>query len=402
MTSISRLEEHGIPVTAAGSLETSTVVYNVDQLRSLLDTGADAEGRAAHFAALFDGIAPAAAAAPGTPGGDGGASLAARISAHVIGNAELSDEDRAAIAPAFPLTVHVSAATDPVVISTPKDLSTPDGRPAIVTYTDLVLDQGGYFICKNTPLLFTCTTLTRHGNTGTSAADFNILGVDGDTPPTPATPPPASQAATGYNGECSSAGISGRGGGTGNPGSPGTPGTGGGAGGNGTASQQATIRILETLTATTITVFAQSGTGGRGGNGGQGGPGQQGGNGGNGVTCGCTGNSGGPGGDGGSGGPGGPAGPGGNAADPQGNVQVQVPLPGDVAKISPAPAQAPPGAAGTPGPGGTPGSGGSGGSKGKDNNAGGNGGSGNYGPAGAQAQAGTLTGKAPVISVTTV
>jgi hypothetical protein len=54
MTTISNLEAHGIPVTGDGKLvKTTTVVQNVDQLRSLLDHGFDQAGREAHYQALF-------------------------------------------------------------------------------------------------------------------------------------------------------------------------------------------------------------------------------------------------------------------------------------------------------------------------------------------------------------
>ena len=401
MTTISQLEAHGIPVTSIGrSLETTTVVYDVDQLRSLLDLGLDHQGRQAHYEALFEGAQSAtpasrAVAAPD----DGGASLAGRIAAHVIGNAELSAQDRAEIAPVFPLTAHVSADPGPLTVNSKYDLSTPDGSLRIASFTDVTLEQGGYFVCQGTPLIFTCNTLTRTGNSGTGSADFNILGKVGATPPTPPTPGAASQAAAGYTGECSSVGIAGHGGGPGNPGAPGTPGTPGAPGNPGAPSMQATITIQQALTASQLTIYSQSGPGGQGGNGGQGGPGQQGGNGGNGVTCECTGNAGGQGGDGGTGGTGGAAGNGGNGVDAGGNVVIRVPRQSDVAKVTSTTAPAPPGGPGVPGPGGTPGTGGSGGSKGKNNNDGSGGGSGNYGATGAQGQPGTGSGKPAQITV---
>jgi hypothetical protein len=394
MTTIRQLEQHGVPVSAtSGPLETRIVVYDVDQLRSLLDHGLDEHGRRTHYQALFDGIA--------TPD-DAGAKLAQRVAAHVIGNTELSAQDRTDTAPVFPLTVHVSAGATPLVVNSRYDLSTPDGSPRIVSFSDVTLEQGGYFVCQGTPLAFTCDTLTRTGNSGSSAADFNILGRTGATPATPPVPGGASQAAGGYPGECSSAGIAGHGGGPGNPGAAGTPGTAGSPGSPGTPSMQATITIQQTLTVpagATLTVYSQSGPGGRGGDGGQGGPGQQGGNGGNGVTCGCTGNAGGSGGDGGNGGPGGAAGNGGNGVDAAGNVVIKVPTQADVAKVSYTTAPAPPGAPGMPGPGGTPGSGGNGGSGGKGNSGGSGGGTGSYGATGPQGQPGTVTGKAAQITV---
>jgi hypothetical protein len=394
VTTISRLEAHGVPVSAIGGpVETRVVVYNVDQLHSLLDSGLDQQGRKAHYQALFDGVA--------TPQ-DAGAQLAQQVSAHVIGNGELSAQERADTASVFPLTVSVSAAATPLTVSSRYDLSTPDGSPRIVSFTDVILEQGGYFVCNGTPLSFTCNTLTRTGNSGTSAADFSILGRTGKTPATPPTPATATQAAGGYGGECSSAGIAGHGGGAGNAGAAGTPGTPGSPGGQGAPSMQATITIQQKLTVpagATLTIYSQSGLGGQGGNGGQGGQGQQGGNGGSGVTCGCTGNAGGQGGDGGHGGPGGAAGNGGNGVDAAGNVVIRVPAQTDVGKVSYTTAPVPPGAPGTPGPGGLPGSGGTGGGGGKNNNGGSAGGSGAYGASGALGQPGTVSGKAAQITV---
>lgn len=203
MTTIDQLAANGIPVTApanGGPVETKTVVHNVDQLRSLLDLGLDQQGRQAHYEALFNGIQPAATATQAAVTGaqstaaDGGTLLSHRIAAHVVGNADLSDEDRAAIAPAFPLTAHVTAAPGPITVSSKYDLSTPDGSVRIVSFTDVTLEQGGYFVCESTPLSFTCVTLTRIGTSGSSAADFNILGKKGATPATPPTPAAPGQA----------------------------------------------------------------------------------------------------------------------------------------------------------------------------------------------------------------
>jgi hypothetical protein len=392
MTTISNLEAHGIPVTAYGKpLDTTKVVYSPEELRSLLDLGLDEQGREAHYQALYGGITPA----------NTGASIAQTISAHVVGNAALSDEAKAQAATAFPLTVHVAAAAGPLTVNaanSPYDLSTPDGSLKTVTYTDVIIEQGGYFVCYATPLSFTCTTLTRVGNSGSGAADFNIQGRTGSTPAAPGAPTGATQASGGYGGECSSAGISGHGGGPGNPGATGTPGTSGGPGGDGLPSQQATIVIQTTLN-NPITIFTQSGPGGTGGNGGPGGPGQQGGNGGGGVTCGCTGNAGGQGGDGGTGGTGGTAGNGGNGVDAHANIAVYVPSPADVGKVTYASQSAFPGNPGTPGTGGPGGGGGTGGGGGKDNGGGSHGGTGAQGATGARGLAGAGTGVAASVTV---
>jgi hypothetical protein len=403
MTTIAGLEAHGIPVTAlaaAGLAETKTVVHDVGQLRSLLDQGLDQQGRQAHHDALFNGIQPAATG--GAAADDaGGAALSQRIAAHVVGNANLSDEDHAAIAPAFPLTAHVTAATGPLTVRSRYDLSTPDGSMRIASFTDVTLEQGGYFVCESTPLTFTCATLTRNGTSGSSGADFSILGKTGATPPTPPAPAGSGQAAAGPPGLCYAAGVAGPGGGNGSAGAPGAPGTAGVTGGPGTPSMPATINIQTALTVTgPLTVYSQSGPGGQGGNGGAGGPGQQGGNGGNGVSCDCTGNGGGQGGPGGRGGDGGAAGNGGNAVNAAGNVVIRVPGQADVAKVHFTTAVAPPGAVGQPGPGGPGGAGGSGGSGGKDSPGGGPGGSSGPGATGAPGQPGTVSGRAAQITVT--
>ena len=386
MTTITNLEAHGIPVTASGKLvQTTTVVQNVDQLRSLFDHGFDEAGREAHFQALFGGIS--------TPEGTG-ASTAQRLAAHVVGNGELSGEDKAAVAGAFPMTVHVIAApktAGPITVNSPTVLNKGNG-PTIVSFSDVILDQGGYFVCEGSILSFTCTTLKRNGNTGSSSvADFNILGSTPDTPATPPAPATPGQAAAGANGDCSSAGIAGRSGSNGNAGGPGTPGAAGTPGGTGIASQAATIKITGTLY-DPITIYSQSGNGGHGGNGGPGGVGQQGGNGGNGATCDCTGNGAGNGGDGGTGGTGGAAGNGGNARNAQGNVTVYVPGQADTGKVTFTPATANPGNPGTPGGGGGGGGGGAKGSGGKHNGDGSSGGSGAPGGTGAQGQPGTEYG----------
>lgn len=411
MTTISKLKAHGIPASALSGkpLDTTLVVYDVDQLRSLLDVGLDAHGRQAHYEALFHGVASIApdsvALATVTPetvtpeaaADDGGASIANRIAAHVFGNGTLSAGDRAEVAAAFPMPLHVSAATGPITVNSRYDLSTPDGSPRVVSFTDVILEQGGYFVCESTPLVFTCDTLTRTGTSG-ALADFIITGRTGVKPGTPPPPAPASQAASGAPGECSSAGIAGHGGGAGSPGAPGAKGTDGTRGNNGTPSMATTITIQQTLTGK-ITVWTQSGPGGPGGDGGQGAQGQQGGNGGNGVTCGCTGNAGGPGGNGGRGGPGGRAGDGGNGVDAAGNIVIRVPTPDDVPNVTYTPQKAQPGLPGAPGQGGQGGSGGNGSSGGKYNGGGGGGGTGSQGAVGGQGNPGTIAGNAADVTV---
>lgn len=385
MALIEQLKQLGVPVqpNSDGVIDTSVLVYDVDQLKDLLDLGDAPDVRQEHHEALLAGI---------DPGGDLDDGLVRRVHAHVFGSAEISDEDRALAQAVFPLRVSVLAAPGPWVVNSPQDLSTSDGSLKRVDVTDLTLEQGGSFTVRATPLLFTCTTFTRTGNTGSSLADFNILGRTGTTPNQPAQPGAATQAGTGKVGECSSGGIAGPGGGPGTPGAPGTPGTAGDPGAPGTPSQQATIVISQKLTADQITIFTQSGIGGQGAHGGQGGNGQQGGNGGNGVDCGCTGNAGGPGADGGVGGKGGKAGDGGNGVDAAGNIVVRVPFQADTTKIVGTAIPAPPGAPGGRGDGGNGGTGGTGGSAGKHNDGGGGGGTAGQGPTGDPGAYGTHTG----------
>jgi hypothetical protein len=404
MTTISRLEALGVPAAKAseGPVETKVVIHSASQLRSLLDLGLDKKGRQAHYEALFASQQPAGAPTEATQpaADDGGLSIVNRITEHVFGNRVLSAQDSAEIAPAFPMTLHVSLASGPLTVSSRYDLSTPDGSPRTVTFTDVTLAPGGYFVCQNTPLTFICSTLTRTGERGTNAPDFSILGLTGETPATPATPAGASRAADGGPGECSSAGIAGHGGGTGSPGAPGTPGTEGAPGNPGRPSMQATIKITDALNMDSLTVFTQSGPGGQGGNGGAGGPGQSGGNGGNGVTCDCTGNAGGPGGNGGAGGPGGRAGNGGNGVDAAGDIAIFVPSSDDVRKVSTSSAPAAPGGPGQPGPGGPSGAGGASSSGGKNNSGGSAGGTGSPGAVGGQGVPGTVTGNSAQFTVT--
>jgi hypothetical protein len=392
---IDRLPDFGIPQSAiAGGqpLDTTITVYNVDQLRDLLDVGLDDDARAEHLDALYDGVE--------IPHEDGHPTLVHRVERHVVGAKQLSADDRAAVKQVFPLQVKVLASPGPIKINAPKDLSTPDGSLSVVDATDVTIEQGGYFFCRSTPLMFTCNTLTRTGNTGSSSwSDFNILGKVGSTPATPPQPPAAGQAGKGKDGECSSGGVAGTGGQKGNNGEQGTKGTDGDPGGDGTPSQQATIVIKSTLTADKITVFTQSGPGGKGSDGGQGATGQQGGNGGNGVTCGCTGNGGGPGGEGGRGGPGGRAGDGGNGVSAAANIVVKVPQDADRRKVEPKSADAPPGDPGTPGKGGDGGLGGTGGSAGKQNSGGGTPGRANQGDPGGRGSRGTGIGSPAGVTV---
>jgi hypothetical protein len=328
-----------------GVIFTPVDVQDVDGLRSLLDVGFSGERRQAHFDALFQSI-------------ESEGTLLHRVHRFLLGNDELSAEDRAVVASVFPLTVAVTTAPGPITVNSPVDLSSPTGTN-VVCFTDVTLEQGGSFTCAATNLSFTCDTLTRNGSTGSSAADFNILGKPGAPQPTPQTPAAPPQAGQGTNSSCSSPGVSGPTGGKGNNGVLSSNGIQGHTGNNGTPSLPATIMIKQALKlvapVAALTFFGQSGAGGNGGDGGKGGPGQQGGKGGTGSGCCGECSNGGTGGDGGKGGTGGQAGNGGNGLDAAGNITVATPSDTDWQSLSYTPSKAPPGKAGNPGGGGDPG-----------------------------------------------
>ena len=145
------------------AVDTEVIVYDLDGLRLLFDLALGEGARDAHFKALFDGID-----VPDDPD----LALLRRAHGHMIGNETLSDEDRAAVDPIFPITVALTVADGPLTVDKPYDLSTTDGTPRVVSFTDVTIAQGGYFTCYATPLLFSCDTLTRTGDTGGTMADF--------------------------------------------------------------------------------------------------------------------------------------------------------------------------------------------------------------------------------------
>lgn len=400
-----------------GTVQTRINLHNETQLKDLLDIGLSPEQRSQHAGALLDSIT--------VPGGQSGVPLLHRLIRHVIGNDELSDEDRAQLAPALPITAHVitqkpavppakgpGGGTKPVPMQVNYvwDVSTPDGSLKVIDLPNgIELLNGGCIVARSTPLHFSCAFLTREGAPPAGYGDFNILGATGAPVPTPPTPPPpAAQAAAGAPGQCSSAGIAGEGGGPGSPGLPqGTAGAAGLVGSNGVASAIATISIKDSLgfhaaPKQQLVVATQSGPGGQGGDGGQGGPGQQGGNGGNGATCDCTGNNGGAAGPGGKGGTGGRAGDGGNGTAAAGNIAVLLPRGTSTSVVQAVSTPAPPGQPGNPGPGGPGGAAGQPGAAGKHSTAGATAGPGPAGDPGAPGNAGTQTGAAAQVTVTSL
>ena len=99
------LSSLGVPEGTAsdGTVQTRINLHNETQLKDLLDIGLSPEQRSQHADALLDGIT--------VPGGQPGVPLLHRLIRHVIGNDELSDEDRAQLAPALPITAHVTTQT---------------------------------------------------------------------------------------------------------------------------------------------------------------------------------------------------------------------------------------------------------------------------------------------------
>jgi len=422
------LSNLGVPDGAAsdGTLNTRINLHNVTQLRDLLDTGLSPEQRAQHADALLDGIT--------APADQPGVALQHRLVRHVVGNDELSEEDRAQLAPALPITAHVTTQPPgvgtggksttlgpqppgggtaqppvggPMQVNYVWDVSTPDGSLKVIALPNgIELLDGGCIVARSTPLHFTCGSLTRTGGPPAGySGDFNILGTTGTpaaTPPAPLTP---DQAPAGAPGQCSSAGIAGQGGGPGAPGQQGTAGAAGLRGHDGIASALASIVIMGSLELSkaakkALVVATQSGPGGPGGAGGPGGDGGQGGNGGDGATCDCTGSGGGAAGPGGRGGTGGRAGDGGNGVDAAGNITVFLPHGTSASLVQPAPSPAPPGQPGQPGPGGPGGPAGVPGTAGKNNSAGAVAGSGPIGDPGGPGNPGTHTGAAAQVTVT--
>jgi hypothetical protein len=395
------LSSLGVPESAASN-GTSIGLHNVAQLRDLLDIGLPAEQRAQHADALVGG-----GTAPGgtAPGGQPGVSLTQRLIQSVVGNDELSAEDQAQLAPAFPITAHVTAQTadaPPMQVNYVWDVSTADGTIKVISLLNgIELQAGGCIVARATPLHFSCTSFTRTGGPPPGySGDFNILGRPGGPVPIPLTPTTPGQAAAGAPGQCTSAGIAGDGGGNGTPGLQGTKGDPGVRGNDGIASAIATIAITDSMnvagaTSKLLVVMTQSGPGGPGGTGGQGATGQQGGNGGDGANCECTGNGGGSAGAGGRGGSGGAAGDGGNGVDAAGDIALYLPKGVSTKLLQFVPIPALPGPAGNPGLGGNGGAPGKAGAAGKNNSAGGSASSGPTGNPGGAAPgiSGTHTGK---------
>jgi hypothetical protein len=397
------LSSLGVPegATSNGVVQTRVSLHNETQLKDLLDNGLPPQQRAQHADALLDGVT--------APAGQPHVPLLHALIRHVIGNDELTADDRARLALALPITAHVLTqppAASPMQVNYVWDVSTPDGTLKVIDLPNgIELQDGGCIVARSTPLHFTCSSLTRTGGPPAGySGDFNVLGTKGAPVAAPPAAPGAGQAANGAPGQCTAAGVAGNGGQPGAPGQAGAAGTAGLTGSNGVASAIATIAITGKLTLTGATrqhliVATQSGPGGDGGNGGQGGPGQQGGNGGNGATCDCVGNGGGDAGGGGQGGTGGQAGNGGNGTGAAGNIAVYLPKGVSTSVVQPLSIPAPPGQPGNSGPGGPGGPPGQPGVGGKNSSAGSLAGSGPAGDPGAPGHPGTGAGAAAKVTV---
>jgi hypothetical protein len=396
------LTELGVPQSASenGVLQTTIMVNNPAQLRTLFDIGLSPERRAEHSDALLDGIA--------APSEHPQVGLVHALMRHAVGNDELSEADRTDLAAAFPLTANIhtqSATAEPMTVNYLWDVSTPDGTAKVIDLPNgIVLQDGGCIVARSTPLLFSCSSLVRTGAPPAGySGDFNILGTKGAPVPIPPAPGGSGQAQSGTPGQCISNGTAGDGGGNGTTGQQGTTGATGGTGNPGIASSSATITIATALdlsgaATAQLLVATQSGPGGDGGNGGTGGPGQQGGNGGNGVSCGCTGNAGGWAGNGGKGGTGGRAGDGGNGVDAAGNITVYLPVSVSTTVVQAVPLLAPPGLAGSPGGPGTGGAAGTPGAGGKLSGSGGGADTGGPGDPGSSGNPSTIAGNPAAVS----
>jgi hypothetical protein len=305
-----------------------------------------------------------------------------RVNAFVYGTADLSDNDRALIAKAFPIYVETASyanftPTAPVIYD-----KAPYSK-AILNAGTLTLNQGIYISAYRTSLQVCVDEFVRNGTSGTHG-DINILGATGANggPVGDGGQPPIQGWGADGNG------LTGLTGGTGNAGQTGLAGA---------PSMDATINIYKNITGT-ITVYNCSGTGGSGSQGGKGGTGGQGGYGRPGNNWGCycevpAGNAG-QGGVGGNGGTGGAAFDGINAF---GNIYVNVPTHALKAAIKPVPTPSNPG---TPGLGGGPGAGGGqgyGGPGGKNCANGGPSTGGKAGTTGATGAAGKTGTAAPII-----
>jgi hypothetical protein len=372
------------------SVKSTLTVPNITSLRELLSHGETSKERESNFDCLFGSITSLA-------NNDSHEAFMMRVNGFLYGNTELSDDDHSRLSQAFPMDVYTASSETHDYAAGKNDLGTSQNL-LLLNYSKVTIADKGYITIQNTPLRFTCDSLTRTGSAPTGYGDFNILGVTGGTPGQTDTGTTGGDGSDGNPGNCSSAGIAGASGQIGHVGKTGGTGGIGKQGGDGLPSLQAEIRISTSLDAASLTVWTRSGTGGIGGVGGTGGIGGNGGGGGNGASCGCTGSGAGNGESGGKGGQGGIGGLSGNGVNAAGNIKVLVPT-AYMSIVFPNKLPTHPGIGGVGGVGGAGGAGGSKGSGGKHNGDGSDGSVGGKGSTGGNGAKGTQSGTPADISI---
>ena len=134
-----------------GTVQTRINLHNATQLKDLLDIGLSPEQRSQHADALLDGIT--------VPDGQQSVPLVHRLIRHD----ELSDEDRAQLAPALPITAHVTTQTPagqptkgaggtklaPMQVDHVWDVSSPDGSVKVIDLPNgIELLPGGCIVAR--------------------------------------------------------------------------------------------------------------------------------------------------------------------------------------------------------------------------------------------------------------
>lgn len=276
----------------------------------------------------------------------------------------LSEEDRASIAPAFPMKfVSTSQESRIMQVGESWDVS-PSQESTLINLKELRMAPGSSIKVFNAGLVMYVDHLIVDApldSPDSPGYHIGIFGRTGVTPIAPGEPSVSEPGEVGKNGTCIGGGggpsTNGKEGGQGKPATPGLPGT---RGGDGLPSMSANIYIKKISgSVDQLVISTKSGDGGQGGQGGKGGRGGAGGQGGNAVSCGCTCTEAGKGGPGSPGGPGGKGGKGGDCVDGN-DIYISVSWE-DERKIRTVYTRAIPGAGGQGGPGGDGGAGGPGG-----------------------------------------
>lgn len=291
-------------------------------------------------------------------------SLEERAFNFVFFDEPLSEEDRAAIAPAFPMKF-VSTSQEKRVMQAGEtwDASSAE-ESTLINLKELHMEAGSSIVVYHAGLVMYVDHLILNApldSPNSPGYHIGIFGRTGVTPGAPGEPGVADPGDVGYNGTCIGGGggpsTNGKEGGVGQPANPGLPGT---KGGDGLPSMSANIYIKKISgPVDQLVISTKSGDGGQGGQGGKGGRGGAGGQGGNAVSCGCTCTEAGRGGTGSQGGKGGQGGRGGDCVDGN-DIYISVSWE-DERKVKTVYTRAIPGAGGQGGPGGDGGAGGPGG-----------------------------------------